>query len=92
MHTDEGNVNTAGGEGTTFSCPAKTVLENPCVEVLLLLLSQTERWVGDALQDVVVVLRRPEDRWRGVGNVPAGCRLAMRHFSRVRAFVRRFTR
>lgn len=63
QRTDERDINAARREGTALGRPAKTVLEDPRVKVLLLLLGQAQARIGNALQDVVVVLRRPEDAW-----------------------------
>ena len=68
--TDEGNVNAARGERATLGGPAQTVLEDPGIEVVLRLLRQAEVGVRNALEDVVVVLRRPEDARGRVRHVP----------------------
>ena len=68
--TDESDINTAFSEGSTLSSPPETVLENPGIESGLGLGSQPQVWIRDALEDVVVVLRRPEDSWARVRNVP----------------------
>ena len=59
--TDEGNVNAARGQWAAFGGPSETVLEDPGVEVVLCLLGKTQARVCDTLEDVVVVLRRPEN-------------------------------
>lgn len=69
--TDEGDIDAAWCEGPALGRPAQAVLEDPLVELVLRILGEAQIQVRDALQDVVVVLRRAEDRWRRVGDVPA---------------------
>ena len=57
---------------TTLGGPSETVLEDPGVEVLHCVFGETEVGVGDALEDVVVVLGCPENARRRVRNIPAG--------------------
>ena len=61
--TDECDINTTWCKGTTLRSPAKAVLSDPRVEVVLRLLRETKVGRSDTLQDVVVVLRGPEYRW-----------------------------
>ena len=53
---DECNVHTAFREWTALGSPAKTVLEDPRIEVVPCLLGEAEAGVCNALEDVVVVL------------------------------------
>ena len=55
-HTNESDVHATGGEGTTFCRPPQAVLKDPCVEVVLSLLGETQVGVSNTLQDIVVVL------------------------------------
>ena len=59
--TNECDVNTTWCKGTTLRSPAKAILGDPRVEVVLRLLRETKVGGSDTLQDVVVVLRRTED-------------------------------
>lgn len=68
--TDEGNVNTTWCQWTAFCCPSQTVLQDPSVKVVLLLLRETKAGIGNALQDIVVVLGCPENRRRWVRHIP----------------------
>ena len=72
-HTDESNVDTTRGEGTTFGCPINTVLGDPCVEVRFGFRGKTKIRSSDALQNVVVVLGGTEDARRWVRNIPLMC-------------------
>ena len=49
VRTDENDIDATRSERTSFSCPSKTVLENPRVEVVFLFLSKTKAWVCDTL-------------------------------------------
>ena len=60
-HTNECDVNTTWCKGATLRSPAKAVLSDPCVEVVLRLLRETKVGRSDTLKNVVVVLRRTED-------------------------------
>ena len=68
--TDESNVDTTGSQGAALAGPSEAVLENPRVKVVLGLLGETQTRVGDALKNVVVVLRNSEHRRRRVRHVP----------------------
>lgn len=41
-HTNEGNIDTARGEGASLGRPAETVLSDPGIEAILLFLGQTK--------------------------------------------------
>lgn len=70
MRTNEGNVHTTRSKRTTLCSPSQTVLENPGIKVVLLVLGETQTGICDTLEDVVVVLGCPENRRRRVRNVP----------------------
>lgn len=70
MLTDESDIAATGCKRTALGCPPKTILEDPGIEVVFLFFGQAKTWVSNTLQDVVVVLRGPEHRWRRVGNIP----------------------
>lgn len=67
---DEGNVNTTWGKRTALCRPSQTVLQDPSVKVVLLLLRKTKAGIGNTLQDIVVVLGCPENRRRWVRHIP----------------------
>jgi len=68
--TDESYIYTTARERASVSCPAQPVLLDPGIKVVFGLLSETKGGRCDALQNIVVVLRRPEDGGRRVWNVP----------------------
>lgn len=70
VRTNKGNIDTAFSQRPALRGPSQSVLQNPRIEIILRLLRKAEVGGGDALKDVVVVLCRPEDGWRRVGNVP----------------------
>lgn len=70
MLTNEGNVHSSGRKGTALGSPSQTVLENPSVELILGLLGQAKAGIGDALENVVVVLGRPKDARRRIRYIP----------------------
>ena len=69
--TDESDIDTAWGKGAALGGPSETVLENPGIESGLGLGSQPQVWIRNTLEDIVVVLRGPEDGWARVRNVPS---------------------
>jgi len=77
--TNESDINTAWGKGTALSGPSETVLENPGIESGLGLRSQPQVWICNTLEDVVVVLRRPEDGRAWVRNVPGDGSQVLHH-------------
>jgi hypothetical protein len=71
IRTYESDIHATGGKGTAFGCPAQAVLEDPRVKVLLSSFCEAEIGVGNALKDIVVVLRRAENARGGVRDIPA---------------------
>jgi hypothetical protein len=69
-YTYECNVYTTGCKGTAFRGPTETIFENPRIEILLCLIRKTKVGMSDALENVVIVLGRPEDARRRIWNVP----------------------
>ena len=69
-YTYERDIYTTGCERSAFCGPAEAILENPAIKILLCLVCKTKVWSSDALENVVVVLGRPEDAWGRVWNVP----------------------
>jgi hypothetical protein len=49
MRTDKCYINATSCKRTTLGRPPQTVLENPCVKPVLLLLGKTKSGCGDAL-------------------------------------------
>lgn len=68
--TNEGDIHSARRKGTALGSPSQTVLENPGVELIFSLLRQAKVRSGDALKNVVVVLRCPEDARRRIRHIP----------------------
>ena len=68
--TDESDIDTAWGKGAALSGPSEPIPENPGVESGLGLVGQPQVRIRNTLEDVVVVLRRPEDGRAWVRNVP----------------------
>ena len=77
--TNESDIDTAWGEGAALGGPSEAVLENPGVESGLCLGSQPQVWIRNTLEDVVVVLCRPEDGRAWVRNVPGDDSQAIHH-------------
>ena len=77
--TNESDIDTTWGKGATLGGPSETVLENPGVKSGLCLRSQPQVWIRNTLEDVVVVLRRPEDGRARVRNIPGDGSQAMHH-------------
>ena len=71
--TDESDIDTAFGEGSTLSGPPETVLENPGIESGLGLGSQPQVWIRNALENVVIGLGNSEDRRLGIRDPPGSC-------------------
>ena len=70
--TDEGNIDTTRSEWPTIGGPSQTVLQDPGVELCLCFVRKAQIGSRNALQDVVVVLRRTEYAWGRVWNIPNG--------------------
>ena len=69
--TDEADINATRGERTALCSPAESVLGDPRVESILLLLSEAQIRSCDALEDVVVVLGDAEDARGRVRDIPS---------------------
>lgn len=68
---NESDIDATLRKWSAFRGPAQAILEDPLVECTLLLLREAQRWVRNALQDVVVVLRGTENSRRRVRHIPA---------------------
>jgi hypothetical protein len=77
--TNESDIDTTLGEWAPLGGPSETVLENPGIESSLCLSSQPQIWIRNTLEDVVVVLRGPEDGRARVRNVPGDGGQATHH-------------
>ena len=77
--TNESDIDTTCGKGAALGGPSETVLENPGVYNGLCLRSQPQVWIRNTLEDVVVVLRSPEDGQARVRDVPGDGGQAMHY-------------
>lgn len=68
--TDEGDIDTTRRKRSTLGSPSQAVLQDPSIELSLGFVSKAEVGGCDTLQDVVVVLRRTENTWRRVRDIP----------------------
>lgn len=68
--TDERDINTTRCQWATFRGPAQAVLEDPGIEIIFGVPGEAQVGRGHTLEDVVIVLCRPEHGWRRVGHIP----------------------